>query len=91
MSEEKKLILKMLKENKISEDEALKLLDAIGSNKNTEKNKKEDNTEFSTGNFVSKIINGVEKAINIASKKIENMDFELINFSSQNFNAKTVK
>ncbi|MFM1525657.1 MULTISPECIES: DUF4097 family beta strand repeat-containing protein [Helcococcus] len=94
MSEEKKLILKMLKENKISEDEALKLLDAIGNNENIENEEDKDtekNFEFSTSNFVSKIINGVEKALNIASKKIENMDFDFVNFSSQNFNSKTIK
>ncbi|MFM1580764.1 DUF4097 family beta strand repeat-containing protein [Helcococcus bovis] len=94
MSEEKKLILKMLKENKISEDEALKLLDAIGNNENIENEEDKDtekNFEFSTSNFVSKIINGVEKALNIASKKIENMNFDFVNFSSQNYDANTVK
>lgn len=94
MSEEKKLILKMLKENKISEDEAFKLLEAIGNNKDndkTEEEEKEKNFEFSTSNFVSKILNGVEKAMNIASKKIESMDFDFVNFSSQNYDAKIVK
>lgn len=37
MSREREMILEMLKDGKITNDEALKLLDAIGENKSQEK------------------------------------------------------
>ena len=98
MSEEKKLILTMLKEDKISEEEALRLLEAIGQNEKeeTEKtnfSKKEESFENSVNSFVSKIITGVETAINKAGDAINNMDFDIsnINISGSKFNANTTK
>ena len=98
MSEEKKLILTMLKEDKISEEEALRLLEAIGQNEKEETEKtnfseKEESFENSVNSFVSKIITGVETAINKAGDAINNMDFDIsnINISGSKFNANTTK
>lgn len=46
MSKEKLLVLQMLKEGKISEEEALKLLEAMGEDKNTKKNIGENKFKF---------------------------------------------
>ncbi|EHR34126.1 DUF4097 family beta strand repeat protein [Helcococcus kunzii] len=98
MSEEKKLILNMLKEGKITEDEALKLLDAIGEKEKKEEEKtnfaeKEASFENSVNNFVNKILSGVETAINKAGDVINNMDFDIsnINIAGSKFNANTTK
>jgi len=98
MSEEKKLILNMLKENKITEDEALKLLDAIGQKERAENEKtnfaeKEASFESSLNTFVNKIVTGVETAINKAGDAINNMDFDIsnINIAGSKFNANTTK
>ena len=79
MSEEKIMILKMLKDGKISEEEALKLLDAIGEKKGEKAykpNKKRNEIHFegdydvfdASDKFASKISNFVNK---IVSKSLE--------------------
>lgn len=81
MTDEKKLILKMLKEGKITEDEALTLLDAI-------KNKKSSNESFSKfeNSIINKFVKAVEKISTKSQEVIENIDFEdlskNINFGS---------
>ena len=76
MTEEKIMILKMLKDGKISEDEALKLLDAVGEKKNEKaykpNNKRneihiegDDYDVFDASDkFASKISNFVNKVVN---------------------------
>lgn len=86
MSEEKKLIIKMLKEGKINEEEALKLLDAIKEDKYDSKNEKEkteNKFESSINSFFSNLFNTVEKSIKKAEEKINlsNIDFDEINFN----------
>lgn len=75
MSDEKKLILKMLKEGKITEDEAIKLLESMGQNK------KEKENPFSQIDV--NIIERIAQAANIVSKKsqefINNIDFDNLN------------
>lgn len=96
MSEEKKLILKMLKEGKITDDEALNLLNAIGEkdDKKENKNKINDSSfEKSVNGFVNTILTGVEKALNKAGEAINNMDIDLanVNFSNIKYNgSKTI-
>lgn len=92
MSEERKLILEMLKEGKITNDEALKLLDAVKESNPSEKiNEKEKTIETKVNSFASKILSSVESALSKAGEAIENIDF---NFSTSNFtygkNTKTV-
>lgn len=89
MSEEKKLILKMLKEDKITEEEALKLLDAIGDKKEetftsqsfTDKGFDTTNFEKKVENFANKIVSGVDNALKTAGEKLKNVevgyDFDL--------------
>lgn len=65
MSEEKKLILKMLKEGKISEEEALRLLDAINEDQRTQKHENTNNSNYDRKDIENKI----EKfAQNLASR-----------------------
>lgn len=90
MSEEKKLILKMLKEGKITEDEALKLLDAVKENNNhiendEEKTEKKTNNKFESTvhSFFSNLFNTVEKNVKKVEEKINssNINLDDINFT----------
>nr|WP_075573452.1 DUF4097 family beta strand repeat-containing protein [Ezakiella massiliensis] len=60
MSRERELILEMLKDGKITNDEALKLLDAIGENKSQEKKNKSSNKVFDDS-FVDKVTDSISK------------------------------
>ncbi|MDO5026491.1 MAG: DUF4097 family beta strand repeat-containing protein [Tissierellia bacterium] len=83
MSEEKKLILKMLKEGKISEQEALKLLDAIKEPADRDQSTRDSNFDFDSKDLESKVekfalnvVSGVESLFQKASKKIKNLQFD---------------
>lgn len=74
MSEEKKIILRMLREGKITEDEALTLLDSVKDTK-----KKADHSkfgEFDTSQFVDKIAQAAAKIGKETKEYISNFDFE---------------
>lgn len=74
MSEEKKIILRMLREGKITEDEALSLLESIKDTK-----KKADQPQFGgfdTTQFVEKIAQAAVKIGKETKEYIENFDFE---------------
>lgn len=97
MSEEKKLILKMFKEGKISEEEAIDLLSSVGENKT--KSKINDNfddagekIENSVNKFVNKIFNGIELAFNKVGDALDESDFKnnKFNFTFNNTNAQTI-
>ncbi|MDD7305031.1 MAG: DUF4097 family beta strand repeat-containing protein [Peptoniphilaceae bacterium] len=66
MSEERQMILEMLKEGKINVDEASELLEAVGNNK---KDKDEDS-------LINKISSSLEKVIKKTSQTISNIDFD---------------
>ncbi len=94
MSEEKLLVLNMLKEGKISEEEALRLLEAMGEDKGLgeeEENKFRDFEE----NVVGKITSSLEKLFKKTSETIQNIDFEDFNIgfgtSSGRFKSRTEK
>lgn len=83
MTEEKKLILKMLKEGKINEDEALKLLEAIKDSKFESTSKDTSRLNFDTKDFEKKIekfaqnmASGVESIVQKASEKIRNIQLD---------------
>lgn len=82
MTDEKKLILKMLKEGKISEDEAITLLDAIKTKKNT----RDEKFYKLESSFIDKFVKAVDKIGAKSQEVIENLDFEdlskNINFGS---------
>lgn len=71
MSEEKKLILKMLKEGKITEDEAIQLLDSI-------KDKKVDTDKYAQfeANFINKIVSAVDKIGKKSQEVINSIDID---------------
>lgn len=69
MSEERKLILDMVKEGKISTEEALRLLDALG-----DKEKPVDDLEDSVKNIANKIISGVNKALKKTGETLSSID-----------------
>ncbi len=74
MSEEKKIILRMLREGKITEDEALSLLESIKDTK-----KKNDYSQFSgfdTTQFVEKFAQAAAKIGKETKEYINNFDFE---------------
>lgn len=97
MSEEKKMILNMLKEGKITDEEALKLLEAIGNkdkdNQKDELDSQEKKFEKSANNFVSKIISGVDSFINKVEDTLSNVNLDIdkgsINFGYDSFNQST--
>lgn len=66
MNEERQMILEMLKEGKISVEEASGLLEALGKNNS---NKNEDS-------FVNKLSNSFEKVLKKTTDTISNIDFE---------------
>lgn len=78
MSEERKLILKMLKEDKISEDEALKLLDAIGSNEDikTEPDYRAKSVIENTQHLADKLASSVDKVLKKTSEQINKFEFD---------------
>lgn len=77
MNEEKKLILKMLQEGKISVDEAENLLNALG-------NEKGDNF---INQFANKLSASIEKVISKAGEFVGNIDFDEIIDNSKKFAA----
>ncbi len=92
MSEEKKLILRMLKEGKITEDEAMTLLDSIKENN---KQNKADFSQFGNfSQFESNLIDKISQAATKITKKSQEMinsfDFEDINIKfNSNFEQKS--
>lgn len=88
MSEEKKLILKMLKEGKITEDEAIQLLDSIKDSTA----KTEDRYAQFEANFINKIVSAVDKIGKKSQEVINSIDLEDItmNFGgNMNLKSKT--
>lgn len=86
MSEERKIILRMLKEGKIDEEEALKLLDAVDQKSSDtiseeELNKSEKKLENSVNGFVTKILDGVESVFIKAGDAINDIDLDLSEIS----------
>lgn len=86
MSEEKRMILNMLKEGKIDEDEAIKLLDAIGKDHNLD-----DDLEESAKNFANKVFIGVNKALKKTGDAISNIDVSDLNIDLGQYKSKTDK
>lgn len=93
MSEERKLILDMLKEGKITDDEALRLLDAIGDKSKKEDTEKtynfdaqEKTFENKANNFVSKLVSGVDTFINRIEESLSGIEFEFDFDSNKIFN-----
>ncbi|MDO5726078.1 MAG: DUF4097 family beta strand repeat-containing protein [Tissierellia bacterium] len=78
MSDEKRMILNMLKEGKITEDEAIKLLDAVGERETEKMNFSEMGSDLA-----KKIMNSVEKVLKKTGETISNIDFEEIGQSFQ--------
>lgn len=98
MSEEKKLILNMLKEGKISDEEALRLLEAIGekekpSNAKFDFKSEEKKFEKKASQFMNNFTTGVENFLGKIQEGISNIDINLegVNFSSDKYSQKTEK
>lgn len=96
MSEEKKMILNMLREGKITDEEALKLLDAIANKSQNSEEQENINTEkfeSNVNNFVNKILSGIEKGLNKAGEAINNLDIDLssLSFSDIKYNGNATK
>ncbi|NLY09592.1 MAG: DUF4097 domain-containing protein [Tissierellia bacterium] len=72
MTDEKKMILSMLKDGKISEDQAVKLLEALGENNNSEKSSMASDDE----SIVGKIAGTVERIIKEATIGISKINVE---------------
>lgn len=98
MTEEKKLILKMLKEGKITEDEAIKLLDAVGKSDDKvgfsrqgndfDEHKFEEKVENLTQSLMSSVDKAMKK-VGESLSKIEvgyDFDFDLGNGFQYNVN-----
>lgn len=84
MSEEKKLILKMLKDGKINEDEAMKLLDAVKETPEEATYAKEskgpniDTKEFEKNieNWAQKLAAGIEGIFQKVGEKVSKLDLD---------------
>lgn len=74
MSEEKIMILKMLKEGKITEEEALKLLSAVGEGEGKTEKAKDFNLVENTQNLADKIVKGVDKILKMTGEKLNNIE-----------------
>lgn len=88
MSEEKRLILKMLKEDKITEDEALKLLEAIGDKEANFKEESAKKAEERQANFnfdsekfekrvegfAERLVSGVDKIVRKAGEALQGIE-----------------
>lgn len=68
MTEEKKIILTMLKEGKISQEEALRLLDAV------EEPKSDQDFEDTAKNFLNKFMNGLNSALKKTGDALAGID-----------------
>lgn len=75
MNDEKQMILEMLKEGKITVEEANSLLDAVGGKKIKSEN-----------DFISKLSQSIDSVIKKTTETINNIDFE--NFDIKEFNIK---
>lgn len=76
MSEEKLMILNMLKEGKITQEEALKLLDAIGEKNSLNDEKTKKASDMSFNEMASKIGSAIESALYKVSDSLSNIDFD---------------
>lgn len=89
MDEEKKLILKMLKEDKISEEEAIKLLDALGKKKpDKDYNDNFDFEEFGK-NLANKVASGLDWGFRKSRSFLSNVDTDDWSFDSFSFSNNT--
>lgn len=97
MSEEKKLILRMLKDGKINEEEALKLLEAVKEDVKDEKSSNErfkineEKVESSVNSFIGKIMTGIQTALEKAENAIVESEFNFGNISFEYTNFKGQK
>lgn len=87
MSEERKMILEMLKEGTISNEEAIRLLDAIGEGEKKSRFQDKDSSTEKLLNGISSLING---AMSAATTVVESIDFDHLDFTSKT-NAKVEK
>lgn len=91
MSKEKLLVLNMLKEGKITEEEALRLLEAMGEDLG--KDKEDKGFKDIEENVVNKLSGVFEKVVKktqnlVSGINFEDINFDNINFGSINFDAK---
>lgn len=82
MSEERLMILNMLKEGKITQEEALKLLDAIGDKNNLNDKKTKKASDMSFNDMTSKIGNAIESAFYKMSDSLSNINFDYSLFNN---------
>lgn len=85
MQDERKLILNMVKDGKISEDEALKLLEAL------ESPKMESDLEESAKTIANRFISGIDSALRKTSDVIQGLDVNDWSLSFGSNKAKTEK
>ena len=74
MSEERLMILNMLQEGKITQEEALKLLDAIGEKNNYSNDKTKKISDMNFNDMASKIGSAIESAFYKMTDSISNLD-----------------
>lgn len=97
MSEEKKMILNMLKEGKISEDEALKLLEAIKDSDEPKGEKRFDEESFERKmeGFANKFTSGVESIVKKTGQALSNIrlgyDFDVDFGNGKSYNLSKLK
>lgn len=87
MSEEKKIILRMLKEGKISEEEAIKLLDSIADEKKFDK----EDLKSEANEIMDKIYKAAVKLGQKSQEVIGSINFEDFNLDDFNLNIKSSK
>lgn len=75
MSEERKMILQMLKEGKISEEAALRLIEALGDNKEQVEANKFDFLG-NTQKFADNLVKSVDKILKKTGEKISSIDID---------------
>ena len=97
MSEEKKMILNMLKEGKITEEEALKLLEAIKEPSDTdhEASFDEESFERKMEGFANKFASGVESIVKKTGQALSNIklgyDFDVDFGNGKSYNLSKLK
>lgn len=97
MSEEKKMILNMLKEGKITEDEALKLLEAIkeSDGPRVESGFDEESFERKMEGFANKFASGVESLVKKTGQALSNIklgyDFDVDFGNGKSYNLSKLK
>lgn len=89
MSEERIMILNMLQEGKITQEEALKLLDAIGEKNNLNDKKAKQTSDMNFNELASKIGNVIESTFYKVSDSLSNLDSDYKIFN--NYSGKVIK